>query len=83
MARAGGPLAGAICERRGLAIGIQALVSGKSWHDALFDAVASLVLLAHLIETHSLAEMPVEALLQPDTSAWHKTGGLEGSSKFQ
>ncbi|MEY3897700.1 MAG: hypothetical protein RLZZ214_3221 [Verrucomicrobiota bacterium] len=64
---------GALCEAHGLTVGIQALVPGKSWHDALFDAVASLILLAHLIETHDLTEIPVEALLQPDTSAWHQT----------
>lgn len=64
---------GALCERHGLTIGIQALVPGKSWHDALFDAVASLVLLDHLIETHSLIETPLECLLQPDTSVWHQS----------
>jgi len=64
---------GALCEGHGLTASIQALVPGKYWHDALFDAVASLVLLAHLLETHSLDDHQVEALLQPDTSAWHKT----------
>ena len=64
---------GALCEGHGLTAIIQALVPGKYWHDALFDAVASLVLLAHLLETHSLDDHQVEALLQPDTSAWHKT----------
>lgn len=67
---------GALCERNGLTPGIQNLVPAKSWHDALFDSVASLVLLAHLIETHSLHEMPVEALLQPDTSVWHNNRRL-------
>ena len=64
---------GALCEGHGLTPDIQALVPGKSWHDALFDAVASLVLLSHLVETHALTDHPVEALLQPDTSAWHQT----------
>ncbi len=63
---------GALCEARGLTAAIQALVPGKSWHDALFDAVASLVLLAHLIDSHALDDHFVEALLHPDTSAWHK-----------
>lgn len=63
---------GAICREFGLVADVQTLVPGKSWHDALFDAVASLVLLARLIETHTLAETPVEALLQPDTSKWHQ-----------
>ena len=63
---------GALCESHGLGESIQALVPAKSWHDALFDAVASLVLLAHLIGTHVLADEPVASLLQPDTSIWHK-----------
>jgi DNA polymerase-3 subunit epsilon len=63
---------GALCEHHGLTAGIQELVPSKSWHDALFDSVASLVLLAHLVDTHALAEMPVEALVRPDTSTWHK-----------
>jgi DNA polymerase-3 subunit epsilon len=64
---------GALCASHGLSLSIQALVPGKSWHDALFDAVASLVLLAHLVETHALADHPVSALLQPDTSRWHQS----------
>jgi DNA polymerase-3 subunit epsilon len=64
---------GALCESHGLTAEIRAIVPEKSWHDALFDAVASLVLLAHLIEALALADHPVECFLQPDTSAWHKT----------
>jgi DNA polymerase-3 subunit epsilon len=62
---------GALCESHGLTPSIRQLVPQKSWHDALFDAVASLVLLARFIESHSVADLPVEALLHPDTSAWH------------
>jgi DNA polymerase-3 subunit epsilon len=64
---------GPLCEGHGLTPIIQALVPSKSWHDALFDSVASLVLLGHLIQTHSLADFPLEALLQPDTTAWHQS----------
>lgn len=63
---------GALCKKHDLTARIESLVPDKSWHDAHFDAVASLVLLTHLIDTHALAEMPVEALLQPDTSKWHQ-----------
>lgn len=63
---------GALCGAHGLTASIQELVPEKSWHDALFDAVASLVLLAHLIDSHALDDHFVEALLQPDTSAWHQ-----------
>ena len=64
---------GALCECLGLTAEIRMLVAEKSWHDALFDAAASLVLLAHLIDALSLAEHPVEYLLQPDTSVWHQS----------
>jgi DNA polymerase-3 subunit epsilon len=62
---------GALCEAHGLTVTIEQLVPGKSWHDALFDAVASLVLLARFIETHPIADQPLEAIIQPDTSVWH------------
>jgi DNA polymerase-3 subunit epsilon len=63
---------GALCETHGLAETIRALVPGKSWHDALFDAVASLTLLDHLIESHELANLPMDSLLYPDTSYWYR-----------
>jgi DNA polymerase-3 subunit epsilon len=63
---------GALCAGYGLTEKIRTIVPGKSWHDALFDAVASLVLLEHLIEVLVLADQPVACFFQPDTSAWHK-----------
>lgn len=64
---------GALCETHGLTPEIRTLVPEKSWHDALFDAVASLVLLTYLIESHDLANHPLESLLHPDTSRWHQS----------
>ncbi len=63
----------ALCEAQGLAESIRSLVPAKSWHDALFDAVASLVLLAHIIRSHALDDQSVESLLHPDTSRWHQS----------
>jgi DNA polymerase-3 subunit epsilon len=63
---------GALCDHHGLTAEVRAIVPDKSWHDALFDATASLVLLARLIEVLALADHPLGCLLQPDTSAWHK-----------
>jgi DNA polymerase III subunit epsilon len=63
---------GAVCETHQLTPMIQSLVPEKSWHDALFDAVASLVLLAHIIEDQALEEKRIECLVRPDTSRWHK-----------
>lgn len=63
---------GALCESHGLTTAVRAIVPDKSWHDALFDAAASLVLLQHLIEKLDLADHPVEAFIRPDTSVWHR-----------
>ena len=63
---------GALCDSRDLTQRVKSIVPEKSWHDALFDAVASLVLLEHLIETLALEDHPVEHLAHPDTSAWHR-----------
>lgn len=51
---------------------IRSIVPGRGWHDALFDSVASLLVLSHVIREHSLAESPVELLLSPNTSEWHR-----------
>lgn len=63
---------GALAESRGLTPVIGGLVPGRRWHDALYDAVASLVLLGDLIATFNLAEHPIDSLLAPDTSTWHR-----------
>ena len=63
---------GSICEQLGLCAAVHELVSGKTWHDALFDAVASLVLLIHIIELHQIEGQDVEFLQHPDTHAWHQ-----------
>ncbi|MDX1679142.1 MAG: exonuclease domain-containing protein [Akkermansiaceae bacterium] len=63
---------GAICDQLELTAAIRKLVSGRNWHDALFDAVASLVLLVHVIELHDLQEQSCDLLLRPDTSDWHR-----------
>ena len=63
---------GALCGSLGLTENIHALLPGKSWHDALFDSIASLVLLVHLIDALSLEDHPLDSILRPDTSAWHK-----------
>ena len=68
----GGHSLGALAEARGLTAAINTLVPEKRWHDALYDAVASLALLADLIETFALADEPIEVLLRPDISVWHR-----------
>ncbi len=61
---------GSLCENLGLTEKIRTLVPTRLWHDALFDAVASLVLLEHLITTQQLQNHPAEILLHPNTSRW-------------
>lgn len=63
---------GTLCEACGLQAKVDALVPGRRWHDALYDAAASLVLLEHLVATFDLAGQPLEVLLQPDNRAWHR-----------
>lgn len=43
----------------------------KNWHDALFDSIASIVILRHLIESFQLHDAPLHTLHRPDTSTWH------------
>lgn len=62
-----------LCARAGVADAVDALVPGRRWHDALFDAVASLVLLGHVIEQLDLRDQPLAVLLRPDLSAWARS----------
>lgn len=64
---------GAVCEALDLTEHVHSLVAGKIWHDALFDSVASLVVLEHLIQLHHLEDHPLDSLLHPDTSRWHQS----------
>lgn len=52
---------------------IQSMVPGKSWHDALFDSVASLLVLETAIQSLDLHATPVSELLHPNTSPWHRS----------
>jgi DNA polymerase-3 subunit epsilon len=53
---------GSICDQLGLSDEVRNLVPEKSWHDALFDAAASLVLLGHLIHSLNASDRPLSAL---------------------
>lgn len=48
-----------------------ALVPDFRWHDALCDAVASLVLLRWILTRCELADQPAEALLTPDRARYY------------
>ncbi len=63
---------GDLCTHLQLTKKINQLVPNKKWHDALYDATASLVLLEHLIVDFRLESSTIDLLLHPDTSEWHK-----------
>ncbi len=50
-----------------------ALLPNFRWHDALCDAVASLVLLRHLIVRSEMADQPAEILLSPSDAARNRS----------
>jgi DNA polymerase-3 subunit epsilon len=62
---------GDLCEHWQLTSQVSKLIERKTWHDALYDATASLVILEYLIGQFDLRTSPVEILLKPDTSYWH------------
>ena len=43
-----------------------------TWHDALYDSIASIIILKHIIHTFSLQDSPISILTQPNTAAWRK-----------
>lgn len=49
---------------------VDALCPGRRWHDALYDAVASLVLLQHVIVACNLGTQPASALIDPDRACY-------------
>lgn len=53
---------GRVCESLGLASALESLVPGRGWHDALFDAAASLLLLLRVIDELNLADQPLSVL---------------------
>lgn len=63
---------GVLCEELGVADKVRELVPGRDWHDALFDAVASLVLLEWMVLKFGLQDLPLWALVVPNTGAWYR-----------
>jgi len=63
---------GPLLESLGLRASLDVLCPGLRWHDALYDAVASLLFLRHLIGACSLAEAPLETLVHPDRVEYYR-----------
>lgn len=56
---------GSVAQELGLCDEISDTCAGRSWHDALYDAVASLYILRTLIDQSNLANLPISALTSP------------------
>jgi len=63
----------AVSEHCNVVSDIEGLIPGRCWHDALYDAAASIFVLKHIIETFELHDLPVSALTQPKNSAWYQS----------
>lgn len=61
---------GDLCNQLGLTDSVKKAHPDRHWHDALYDATASALLLEHLISSLALAEKSLDLLLHPDLSAW-------------
>ena len=61
---------GDLCSDFGLVSTLDEIHPGRRWHDALYDATASALLLDHLVTTLSLSDKPLDLLLHPDLSRW-------------
>lgn len=66
----------ALCDSLGVTDRIHAIVCGRTWHDALFDAVASILVLETAINTLELHDVALASILQPDTSPWHRSRSM-------
>jgi DNA polymerase-3 subunit epsilon len=62
----------ALCIHRGLESRLRDLAPNGSWHDALFDTIASLALLEDIVTTFELEDSPLAQLVFPDTREWHQ-----------
>lgn len=63
---------GVVCEALELTRQIEQHCPGKAWHDALFDAVASVCLLEKILQITGAFHVSLSHILQPDQSAWHR-----------
>ena len=55
---------GSVCEHCNIVEKIKDVVPDKSWHDALFDAAASMILLEFIIQDHELTTRDLSTLAQ-------------------
>jgi DNA polymerase-3 subunit epsilon len=67
---------GTVAEACGVVPEVRRLCPGLDWHDALFDAVASLVFLRHVVAVLELDEAPVGQLQNLDAASYRQRRGV-------
>jgi DNA polymerase III subunit epsilon len=67
---------GSVADACGLTPEVKQLCPDLGWHDALFDAVASLVFLRHVVETLGLHEARVGQLQNFDAASYRQRRGI-------
>ena len=60
---------GALCDKLDLSGEVEQLCPDRQWHDALYDAIASLVLLRKILKDVG-EDLPLETLQSPDRAAY-------------
>ena len=63
---------GAMISDLGLSEEMKSLCPELKWHDALYDAVASLVLLRHIVRETESGNEPVSLLMRPDLESYYR-----------
>lgn len=61
----------------GLENELRAFCPNLDWHDALFDAVACLVLLRHCVGRHKMDGIAVGQLVSPDAAAYYRDRSIK------
>jgi DNA polymerase-3 subunit epsilon len=77
----GGHSLGEVAAALGAEAEIRALCPSLDWHDALFDAVACLVVLRVVIERGGWSSATVGQLLSPDAAAYHRRRALRRTAR--
>jgi DNA polymerase-3 subunit epsilon len=60
---------------------LRTICPALDWHDALFDAVACLVVLHRVVERGGLSGAPVGQLLAPDAAVYHQRRALRRTAR--
>ena len=59
-----------LCDALQISEAVATMLPDRKWHDALFDAVASLAVLEKIVSDHELSDRGLDLLIHPDISRW-------------